>query len=108
MTPEIEPTIWKQATEWLWTLLLVPVQVLWKKADNAVSKDDFKEFIRASKEADETLRQATIKLFDNAERDREKSREALDRSNERMNQTMQMHANTIMQAIADIKAQCIK
>lgn len=108
MTPEIEPSIWKTASDYLWAAILIPVKMLWTKADNAVQKDDFKEFIRASKEADETLRQATIKLFDNAERDRERGRETMDRNNERMNQTMQMHANTIMHALAEIKSQCLK
>ena len=68
--PSIDPSFWKQISAWLWALLLLPVAALWKKVDNAASKDDLKEFIKASREADEMLRETTKELFRNAEADR--------------------------------------
>ena len=69
-SPIEDPGLWKQISAWLWTLLALPVASLWKKVDNAVLKEDFKEFIKASREADETLRETTKELFRNAEADR--------------------------------------
>ena len=42
-----DPGIWKQVSGWLWALLLPFVGVLWKKADNAASKDDLKNAVEA-------------------------------------------------------------
>ena len=46
-TPEIDPSIWKQMTEWLWGIVLLPIGVLWKKADGAASKVDLKDSVNA-------------------------------------------------------------
>ena len=44
-TPEIDPSIWKQMAEWAWGVVLLPIGVLWKKADGAASKSELKETV---------------------------------------------------------------
>ena len=44
-TPELDPSIWKQMTEWLWAGLLIPVGALWKKVDGSASKTELKESV---------------------------------------------------------------
>ena len=50
-TPEIDPSIWKQMTEWLWAVLLLPVGALWKKVDNSASKEEIKDIVKSIKDS---------------------------------------------------------
>lgn len=59
-----DPEFWKTAAQWLWAALLVPVGVLWKKADGAIQKDDFKEFISRFDQHCRDDRETQAKLFD--------------------------------------------
>lgn len=59
-----DPGLWKQAAEWLWAVLALPIATLWRKADNAVAKDDFKEYAREAKEERKEIRETMAKIFD--------------------------------------------
>ncbi len=45
-----DPEIWKQAADWLWAVLLVPVAALWKKVDNSASKEELLKLERENRE----------------------------------------------------------
>jgi NH3-dependent NAD+ synthetase len=84
MSLDSDPGFWRQISGWLWAALTVPLGVLWKKADNALSKQEFKEFVTESKEVRKELRDSVLKLFENAEEDRRLTREAIHNMNNRM------------------------
>lgn len=69
-----DPTLWKQISGWMWTLLAVPLRMLWLKADGAASKQELKDAVDDMKEsiekASELSRENTKTLFANAEGDR--------------------------------------
>lgn len=56
--------IWKAAFDYLWAIVLIPVGYVWKKVDNAVQKDDFKDFISRFDEHAKNDREVQAKLFD--------------------------------------------
>ena len=73
-TPEIDPSIWKQMAEWAWGVVLLPIGVLWKKADGAASKSELKDSVsnigealkRHSEDVKETrmeFRDTTAEIF---------------------------------------------
>lgn len=55
------PDDFKEASKFLWTLMLLPVGMVWKKVNGAVQKEDFKE----------SMKEMTDSLKDHAEKDRE-------------------------------------
>jgi len=59
-----DPEFWKSAVNYLWGLLLIPVGVVWKRVDNAVQKDDFKDFISRFDQHVRDDRETQAKLFD--------------------------------------------
>lgn len=59
-----DPSFWQDAAKYLWSVLLIPVGVLWKKADGAIQKEDFKEFIARFDQHCRDDRETQAKLFD--------------------------------------------
>ena len=59
MTPS--PDDWKEATKFLWTFLLLPVGMVWKRVNGAVQKEDFKE----------AMQEIATELKEHAKQDRE-------------------------------------
>ena len=70
MTPEPDLGLWKQLSGWLWGVLAIPLAMLWKKADNAVPREDMREHLREDKETHAEFRETMKTLFNNAEHDR--------------------------------------
>ena len=81
MTPPEDPGFLTHVVQYLWSLLLIPLGIIWHKADNAASTKDMKEacgknerqlenaisaMTAATKESRDTMKQ----LFANAESDR--------------------------------------
>ena len=50
MSLDPDPGFWKDISTYLWGLLAVPIKMLWSKADNAASKADLAEAIKATEE----------------------------------------------------------
>ena len=67
----MSPDDWKELAKFSWGLLLLPVGVVWKKANGSVQKEDFKESMRemtdALKEHSDRDRDTFIKLFEKLE-----------------------------------------
>lgn len=63
---------WKDAFNYLWAVLLVPVGMVWRKVDGAASREDLETH---RKEDRESFRQ----LFANAESDRKMVRDGFER-----------------------------
>lgn len=70
-----DDSIWKWAVEHMWAPVGAGVGVIWAmlnarivrtetKADKAVPKEDFRDYVEQDKEEHERLRQAQIKIFD--------------------------------------------
>lgn len=59
-----DPGFWQDATKYLWSVLLIPVGIVWKKVDGAVQKDDFKDFISRFDQHVRDDRETQAKLFD--------------------------------------------
>lgn len=55
---------WKELASWAWGLLLLPVGVVWKKADGAVQKDDFGKYAESVAKAIEKHAESDEKKFD--------------------------------------------
>lgn len=64
MSVENDPGFWKQAADWMWAVLALPIATLWKKADGALQKDDFKSYMEEAKAERKEMRENVIKLFD--------------------------------------------
>lgn len=62
-----DPGIWHDVAKWLWAVLALPIATLWRKADNAVSKDEFKEYMREAREDRKEMRDTMAKIFDKIE-----------------------------------------
>mgnify|MGYP003393006471 CR=1 FL=1 len=56
--------IWEEATKWLAGIVAVPVLYVWKKVNNSVQKDDFKEFLTRFDQHVRDDRETQAKLFD--------------------------------------------
>ena len=50
MSGATDPEFWKQATGWLWSVLLIPVAVLWRKVDTSASKEEVLKLERENRE----------------------------------------------------------
>ena len=59
-----EPDFWRIAADYVWGILLIPVGMVWKKVENSVQKDDFKDFISRFDEHAKNDREVQAKLFD--------------------------------------------
>lgn len=70
MTVDVDQGVIKTIIEWAWTVLFVPLKVLWSKADGAASKHELREAIRLIEDGNRTWRETTNQLFANAESDR--------------------------------------
>lgn len=75
MTPDPDVGIWKQISGWLWALLAVPLALLWRKADNAVPREEMREHLTDDKESHADIRETMKTLFEAAEIDRRRSDE---------------------------------
>ncbi len=76
-----DPGFWQQAANYLWGVLLIPVGMLWKKADGAIQRDEFKEYAKEAREAHAELRESLRDLYRNAEADRKLVRDGFDQVN---------------------------
>ena len=65
-----DPGFWKQAADYLWAVLLIPVAALWRKVDTSVSRDELNIAMNVRDKATEESRRNVIKLFEAAEHDR--------------------------------------
>lgn len=65
-----DPSFWQQISGWLWAFLLIPVKMIWSKADNAATKEELAKAIDAAAKAAAEARATMRDLFTNAERDR--------------------------------------
>lgn len=65
-----DPSFWQQISGYLWGLLAVPIKMLWSKADNAATKQELADAIKAASEGTREWRDVTRQLFANAEHDR--------------------------------------
>ena len=79
MSTDLDPGLWKQLNSWLWGLLLLPLGILWKKADGAVQKDELskyaaevkdviKEHAANDEKVAERTRQSLIDIFERLEK----------------------------------------
>jgi hypothetical protein len=59
-----DPSFLQDYVKYLWSVLLLPVGILWKKVDGAVQKDDFKDFIARFDQHVRDDRETQAKLFD--------------------------------------------
>jgi hypothetical protein len=82
-----DPSFLQDVAKYLWSVLLIPVGILWKKADNAVSKDDFREYAKEAREAHLELRNSLRDLYKNAESDRKLVRDGFDAINQNINES---------------------
>lgn len=63
---------WQDVAKWLWGLFLIPLAILWRKADNAVQKEDFEKH-------KSVVREDIRQLYQNAEKDRQLVRDGFDK-----------------------------
>ncbi len=70
MSVETDPSFWKQIADWAWAFLVIPLKMLWSKADNAATKEELAAAIDAAAKAASESRSTMRDLFANAERDR--------------------------------------
>lgn len=74
-----DPGFWQQTSQWLWGLLLIPVGIVYRKADNAASREELKSAVEKMETSFETHRkedrESFRQLFANAEEDRTVVRE---------------------------------
>ena len=82
MPLDTDPGLWKQLSGWLWAVLTVPLAMLWKKADNAASKDDLKDHLAMDAVMHREVKDTAAKLFENAEQDRRRYDERFARMQE--------------------------
>lgn len=67
----MSPDDWKELAKFSWGLLVLPVGLVWKKANGAVQKEDFKESLKditgAIDKHSAQDRETFIKLFEKLE-----------------------------------------
>lgn len=78
---------WKEAAKWLWALLLIPVGIVWRKADGSMQREEFERHEKTFTESLESHRKEDREnfrdLFKNAEADRKLMRDGFEKvSNE--------------------------
>lgn len=66
-----DPSMWEEVAKYLWSVLTIPVAMLWRKADGAVQKPDFEKH-------KENVREDIRLLYQNAEADRKLVRDGFD------------------------------
>lgn len=71
MSVEVDSTLWRDLGGYIWGLLLIPLKMLWSKADNAASKEDLAKAIRSAEAGATDARETMRLLFSNAEKDRQ-------------------------------------
>ena len=59
-----DPGFWKDITEWMAAVLLVPIGYVWKRVNGSVQKEDFKEFCARFDQHCRDDRETQAKLFD--------------------------------------------
>ena len=59
-----DPEMWQELSKWLAGIVAVPVLYVWKKVNNSVQKDDFKEFCKRFDQHCRDDREVQAKLFD--------------------------------------------
>lgn len=84
MTPDTDPGLLREALQYLWAALLIPLKMLWSKADNAASKEDLAAAIRASEERAKEWREVARTLFNNAEKDRKDAADSRERIQQKL------------------------
>jgi hypothetical protein len=98
MSVESDPGMWKQISGWLWGILLIPFGLLWRKADNAVSKEEFNEALarqrNENREEHRDFRDTMKELFKNAESDRKDVNRKLETMSREMHE---MHVELLNQ-----------
>ena len=73
-----DPSIWKQAANWLWAILIPMLAVIWgllskridkieAKADSALPRSEFKEHLEHSMKDRQNLREDVKELFNKTE-----------------------------------------
>lgn len=75
-----DPSFWETAAKWLWGIILIPLAMLWKKADNSVQKEDFEKH-------KESAREDIRDLYKNAEADRKLVRDGFDQLSKEIHET---------------------
>ena len=110
--PMSDHSIISRAIEWVVVGMLGLIGVIYKMNDHKHDKAEE----RMDKLEDEKAEQYDLKkalthiekLFDNAETDRQRTRDMIDSRTDKLNATMQFHQTEVMKAIMDIKERCVK
>lgn len=74
-----DPDFWQTAAKWMWGALLIPLGIVWKRIENAPSKEDIRKLDADLETHRKEDRENFIKLFENAEADRTMVRDGFDR-----------------------------
>ena len=110
--PTIEHSLIGKAIEWVVGGIVALIGVIYKINDHKHDKAEARmEKLEEDKAEQCDLKKALThieKLFDNAETDRQRTRDMIDSRTDKLNSTMQMHQTQVMQAIMDIKERCVK
>lgn len=85
--PNETNSILTTALEYIWAVVLIPLKMLWTKADNAVSRAELKDIIQNMDAKTNELRATTVKLFENAEHDRRNCRADFNRVQDEIHKT---------------------
>jgi len=72
MIPEPDPSLWTKISTWLWALPTAMIAIMWKKSDNAATKE---ELAREHEYAEKNI----VQLYQNAEDDRKLTRDGFDK-----------------------------
>jgi hypothetical protein len=59
-----DPEIWKEIAGWMGAAMAAPVAYIWKRVNDSVQKDDFKDFISRFDQHVRDDRETQAKLFD--------------------------------------------
>ena len=117
--PSVDSGILAKALDWLWAGVLALVGIIYKTNEKKLEKLDEKiehevrcARIELKSKADADDVKGALNhietLFANAETDRSKTRDMIEKASDRMNDIMQLNQREVMRAIADIKQSCVK
>jgi hypothetical protein len=59
-----DPDFWQEAAKWLAGLIVLPLGYVWRKVNNSVQKEDFKDFCQRFDQHCRDDRETQAKLFD--------------------------------------------
>lgn len=59
-----DPGFWREIASWLWAVLMLPIAVVFRKADAAVPKDEFHRHVDKMDRSIENLNRTHERLFD--------------------------------------------